>query len=245
MEHLVTTIAPITDKKIMTVIFDFDNTLYDTEKRKSFFWEIASVHGYSLLEAYEMYNEARHSCEKITISLEKYLEVLQSHLKRDQKEYNEAAVNDIRIAMEKGDNLLPGARQFVEWCQHQKLACYLLSLGVKEWQEIKFRQADLGMFFTSDRVVYTEDARQGKKGSLQNLFGSMFTGEGATIINDKPDETRDLLTVFPKLQALVRREKRDKRYQKKDFDGLVNDFPDRVVWAESLSAIQSLLAQQI
>ena len=66
------------------------------------------------------------------------------------------------------------------------------------------------------KVVFTEDVKQGKKDALSKLFGGMFDGAGTIIINDKPDETRQLLVEFPKMQALVRREKRDKRFQKKD-----------------------------
>lgn len=234
--------APV--EKITHLIFDFDNTLYNTEKRKEFFWQMASVHGYSSVDAYRMYNEARLRGEKINISLESYLEILTSNIKSDQKTFKEAEVNNIIIEMEQGDNLLPGAALFVEWALQENFVCYLLSLGVPDWQEMKFQQSGLSAYFPPDHVIFTEDFKQGKKEAVLTLFGGMFNGKGAVLINDKPDETRELLVHFPKIQALVRREKRDRRYQKKDFDSLVKDFPGRVEWRENLSELHHLLAHK-
>lgn len=242
MEHLVKQALEriVVKTPVKHIIFDFDNTLYDTERRKDFFWEIAGVHGYSKVDAYRMYNEARMSGDTITISLESYLGVLQSNLKQDKKKFRTAAVQEILNAMDEGVNLLPGAKQLLEWCLEKECARYLLSLGVREWQEMKYEQSGLAPYFSPEHVVFTENAKWGKREAMNKLFGGMFDGTGAILVNDKPDETRELLVLFPKMKALVRREKRDKRYQKKNYESLVADFPGRVAWAENLSELQTL-----
>lgn len=235
----------VAPEKITTVIFDFDNTLYDTERRKEFFWQMASVHGYNQVEAYRIYNEARLSEEKIIISLDRFLENLESNIKKDKKTFLEDKVNDIIIEMEEGTNLLPGARELVEWCFDQHLDCYLLSLGVREWQEMKFQQSTLSAYFLSEKIVFTDDFKHGKKESIEQLFGGRFKGEKTVLVNDKPDETRDLLMTFSSMRALLRREMRDVRYREKDFKNIETTFPGRSAWSESLVTLQQLLSKMI
>ncbi len=232
-------------EQITTVIFDFDNTLYDTERRKEFFWQMASVHGYNQVEAYRIYNEARLSEEKIIISLDRFLESLQSNIKKDKKTFLEDKVNDIIIEMEEGTNLLPGARELVEWCFDQHLDCYLLSLGVREWQEMKFQQSTLSAYFPPEKVVITDDFKHGKKDAIEQLFGGRFKGEKTVLINDKPDETRGLLMAFSGMRTLLRREIRDVRYRVKDFKNIEENFPGRAAWSESLITLQQLLSKMI
>jgi beta-phosphoglucomutase-like phosphatase (HAD superfamily) len=234
--------AKLVIQPITQVVFDFDNTLYDTEKRKEFFWSIARIHGYSQVEAYQMYNEARLQGDKITMSLETYLETVKKRLAKDAKDFLTAKVEKIVREMETADQLLPGARDIVEWCQKKKIDSYLLSLGVREWQEAKFYQSGLQSYFDLESVVFTDDSKKGKSDSLVRLFGKRFDGHETIIINDKPDETRELLRDFPKLIALVRREIRDVRYREKDFEKLEKDFPGRVAVAIDLKSLQKILS---
>ena len=55
------------------------------------------------------------------------------------------------------------------------------------------------------------------------------------LFNDKPDETRTLLSAFPELQVCLRFDEDDERYREDDFTALEKDFPGRVSWSKDLS----------
>ena len=53
---------------------------------------------------------------------------------------------------------------------------YLLSLGVKNWQEEKVEQAGIEPFFPSGHIVYTDRIDTGKEGAMKKLFGKKIFG---------------------------------------------------------------------
>ena len=69
----------------MIYLFDLDNTLIDTEKNKEHIYNIAIQHGYNREVAKEIYRQARFDGKQNTISLERYMQVLQEYLIRDGK----------------------------------------------------------------------------------------------------------------------------------------------------------------
>jgi phosphoglycolate phosphatase-like HAD superfamily hydrolase len=229
-------------EKITRVVFDFDNTLFDTERRKQLLYEMAMLHGYSKEEGKKMYDEARVVGEKIVISLSSYISILQEYVTRDKKQFRAVDVSSLIQKMHHGDGLLSGAKKLLFWCKSLPVEMYLLSLGVRGWQEEKVAQAGIADFFGDEHIVYTDKVDNGKIKSLQMLFGENFKGEGTLIFNDKPDETAALLQEFPGLVACVRREPLDDRFSEDSYTDLKKNFPDRVVCSERLEELNSVTA---
>ncbi len=232
----------MTASSIKQIVFDFDSTLFDTEKRKKLFYEMAEVHGYSHTQAHGLYDRAWAEREKIVMSLSSYILALKEQLAKDHIEFLAKEVSKKIKEMNKGSGLLPGAKELVVWCRREeRIPCYLLSLGVPQWQAEKVEQSGLGKFFPKKNIIYTEHIRYGKRAALCHLFGKNFDGNGTVLFNDKPDEMRDLLGSFPQLVAFLKIEPRDRRYSPKDYTAVAKDFPGRVVLSESLFELKKKL----
>jgi len=216
----------------MIYLFDLDNTLIDTEKNKEHIYNIAIQHGYDREVSKEIYKKARFDGQQNTISLERYLQVLQEYLIRDGKTHLPNIATEVAQAMKTDPELLlPGAEEFLKDCQVKKIRMILLSLGVPVWQEEKIQWSGLDKYFSKEKgeVVLTQLEGEGKIEAIKMLFGENFDGADVNLFNDKPDETRELLKVFPKMRACVRQEIADARYGEADFVDLQRDFADRIV----------------
>ena len=222
---------------IQKIVFDFDNTLFDTERRKQLLYDMAMLHGYTQGDAKRMYDEARVVGEKIVISLSSYISILQEYVTRDKRSFRAVDVSSLIQKMHHGDGLLPGAKKLLLWCKTLPVEMYLLSLGVSGWQQEKVAQAGIADFFGDERIVYTDKVDNGKQKSLRALFGDNFTGEQTLLFNDKPDETAALLTAFPNLLACVRQEPQDDRFVLDDYHELEAQFPGRIVWSPRLEEL--------
>jgi phosphoglycolate phosphatase-like HAD superfamily hydrolase len=226
--------------RIARIVFDFDNTLFDSEAKKQGLYRIAEVHGYSLAEAMEFYDKARVRQEKIMMSLSSYVDVLREALQRDGKLFLAGDVSDIISHMRRGDGLLPGATELLKTVQKKMIPLYLLTLGVREWQEEKVEQSGIVKYFSKDNIIYTELLNEGKKQSLKELFGSDFTGQDTLLVNDKASETMELLAAFPDLVALVRVELRDPRNSAAEYEQLASEYAGRVAMDESLLVLTDM-----
>lgn len=229
---------------IEQMVFDFDNTLFDTERRKQLLYDMAMLHGYSRDEAKQMYDDARVVGEKIVISLSSFLSILQERATGDGRQFRAVDVSTLIQKMHHGNGLLPGAKKLLHWCHQLPVKMYLLSLGVRGWQEEKVAQAGIAPLFGDERIVYTDKVDDGKQKSLRALFGSEFTGAQTLLFNDKPDETTVLLAAFPDLITCVRREPHDDRFTVEDYIRLEQKFPGRVAWSEQLVDL-NVVTQQL
>jgi phosphoglycolate phosphatase-like HAD superfamily hydrolase len=227
------------------VIFDFDNTLFDTETIKEYFWKIASIHDFSPAEILVLYRAAREADGHITITVESFLTVLKNELAQQGKVFLDRQVYEIINEMENAEGLLPGAQRLLEFCQREQFPRYLLSLGVAKWQAQKVRRSGVEHYFEKDKIIFTSNIAEGKKEVLKQLFGRSFNGARTVLFNDKPDETAELLTAFPKLGAFLRREVRDGRYGADDFQSLAKQFPGRVFWSETLDELTTVFKKLI
>lgn len=226
---------------IKKVVFDFDNTLFDTEAVKFFFRRVAMELGYSEAEAKIFYHEARTDGNIMAITFDAYVEVVKKHLQRDKKDFFPAVVESIFKKMKKEGHLLSGALELVEFCRTEGLQSYIVSLGLESWQREKFKLSGLESYFEPSHVVYSAQIEDGKTNSLKSLFGAGFDGSETALFNDKPDETAQLLRDFPQLKAFVRQEPRDQRYKQTSFNQLMVSFPGRVKCSRELAVLKELL----
>lgn len=218
------------------VIFDFDSTLFDTEFFKAKIYELATVHGYSLEEAREIYKSARVDDEMIVITLEHFLETLKNKLKVDKKEYYGEAVIPILAVLAAHDGKLPGAAELLTFVNELGFEKKLLSLGIPGWQEQKIEQGKFRKFFTEDEIVFTQHEKLGKVERIKEYAKERGAegGRGLIFFNDKPTEIREVLELMPQVIVFGRYERRDQRYTEEQFEKLEEDFPDRFMWSEDL-----------
>ncbi len=220
--------------KISRIIFDFDNTVFDTEALKDVFWHMGSIHGYSFEQSQNIYHEARSQGNTITMAVGSYITKLKEHCQKDKKEFQNKKIENIMAKLPRSQRLLPGAKELLGFCKKKLIERYLLTLGVPAWQEEKVKRSGIDVYFEPSRIVYTRDINMGKIKALRKLFGKSFQGEGTIFFNDKPDESEQLLHTFPSLIMFVRREVRDSRFTEKDFKALRKKFPHAVFWSENL-----------
>ncbi len=223
-------------KKIKAIVFDLDNTLIGTEKIKDLFYQLAMDHGCSEREAREIYINAREKRGKIKISLESFGRFLELELKKAGKNFSDKLFEQTNTKLRSGSLLFSGVRGLLGQLMKKEIPIYLLSLGVREWQEKKIKWAGLDKFFPSDNIIFTDNSsvKEGKAEALKRIFGSDFNGTGVVLVNDKPDESEELLEMFPRLRVFLRQEVRDKRYKEIDFARLERKYKERVVWCDSL-----------
>ncbi len=229
--------------RIEYLVFDFDSTLFDTERKKHGFYEIAECHGYTREEAKELYDRSRVIGNRMMISISSFLSVLQEDLKRDSKSFQSREVSAIITGMNRGDGLLPGAKALLAFCKKNHIPRCLLSLGVRDWQEEKVEKSGVDAFFEPDDIIYTDVMNTGKIDILHERLGSRGAGEGVVLFNDKPDETSDILRAFPDMFAYVRQEPQDDRYSDADFAALRKTFPDRTLCTTDLRDIEKQFEQ--
>lgn len=223
--------------QIEQVVFDFDNTLFNTEKFKQKLYKMAKIHGYSHERARNIYKRSRTENERIIMSLSSFINVLKEDLQKDEIDFKSEKVSDMITDMKNNDGLLPYAAELLKYCKQQDLDTYVLSLGYKEWQEEKIEQSGIKSILDEENILYTDNIENGKQGILRDLFGKNFSGENTAFFNDKPDETGDILHDFKQLRAFVRFEERDDRYRQADFEQLKDRFDERIFWSEQLKVL--------
>lgn len=215
------------------VLFDLDNTLINTEKIKQAFIAIALKYGIeSEDKAWEIYKEARDKDGKIKMSLNHFLDVLETHVEYVDRE---KAESEFESTCAKGLRF-EGVEELLGELKQRNIQYSVLTLGVPEWQVQKMDAAGLGDYFDEDEsILFTENTGAGKEKMLTDQFGEDFDGDGYVLFNDKPDETERLLERFPKLQVYVHNERVDKGYKDDAFAELKDRNPERVVFAKSFS----------
>lgn len=205
----------------MIYIFDFDNTLFQTEQIKQKLFATGEAHGLTPQEARDLYATARDTDGKIVFTLEHFFSLLDAKVQMTQTlgRWKESLLRD--------HMLVPGAIQLLTALKQRSAAMYLLSLGQPTWQEEKVSLSGIGAFFHRDHILYTTDMSEGKKVYIEDLIKKEQTEE-VLLFNDKPDETEQLLASFPRLTAYVRRDRDDGRYTDADFIHIVDTFGSRV-----------------
>ncbi|OGH93725.1 MAG: hypothetical protein A2538_02470 [Candidatus Magasanikbacteria bacterium RIFOXYD2_FULL_41_14] len=229
----------VTNKK-MKIIFDFDNTLFDSMQLKSMFRDIARVNGFSDAESRAFYSAARNDEDGIiAITLDRYLEEVRTRCISENKQIDEKATRAAVDKIKKNgvDLLLPGAKELLKFCCNQNFDYHLLSLGVRSWQMEKMRWVGIDKIFTDSNTVFTVKEAGGKVEALRELFGFDFTGKNTVLFNDRADESDELLEEFSDLVVFLRRDERDERSSGKVVNDLLKNYGDRVFIAGNLSEL--------
>lgn len=218
----------------MNIVFDFDNTLFHTERLKQALYGIAKDRGFSHDEAIRIYLQARQKGNKITFSIVNFCDALNAAI-TERNLSEEVTPSFVRNELFQHVGLVEGAKELLTNIKEKDITPYLLSLGVPAWQHEKVALSGLDAFFDPDHIVYTTNISEGKISALRELFGEDFSGKDTYLFNDKPDETKAILEAFPELHVYLRRDEADHRYTKEDFNLLLEQYGDRVMYAEDLT----------
>jgi len=210
---------------IKAAIFDLDATLIDTERiKKDIIDFIVSGFGLNKKQALEVYKNSRKENEKNIFSLES----LKKETKKIAKDFSEEKWASFVSDFNQPDKslLINGVSDILAYLSQEKIPVFVLTLGVKEWQDIKIERSGLKNLLGKDfgNIKYTEeeDARAGKIKEIREILKELGADDCREVLffNDKPDETLEIMGEFPELRVFVRREKNDKRYSGRDFKKL-------------------------
>lgn len=228
-----------------TIIFDFDNTLFDTERLKVMMRQTAVDSGCTAEEARLVYERSRSDeTGSVTMSLDHFIDTLRTFLENKRLALSAEAIARLKAWFrEIGPSLVFEGVHGMLAASIQHYACYLLSLGVPAWQREKISLAGIERYFSPDRTIFT-DQEGGKVSALREIFGTQFDGMDTVLFNDRPEESAGLLKDFPKLHLFIRRDLRDQRYRdEKIWKNLHEQFPGRVVIATETSQLFHLFSQ--
>lgn len=220
-----------------TAIYDFDNTLFDTERLKRAFIDTITPHGLSEEEARGVYNDARDRDGIVTFTIPRFLHQLEETLRAKGRSLTPDLIGSVRAQLEANMETLDGALEQLKESQVRGHEMFLLSLGVQTFQHYKMASSGVKKFFADDHIICPVKENLGKLEALQTLFPEGFTGEGCVFFNDKPGETATILRAFPDMVGFVPRSVADERYQEEDFRALEDEFGERIVWRNSMREI--------
>ena len=235
-------ITPV--KRPGCIIFDFDNTLFDTEKIKKRIAEIPQLYGeFTPAEVQAIYLSARDEGTKTAFTIERYIEKLEAALCAKGLKHNSETLHDLDVQLLDGIQLFPGAEELLGKWKNSGIPIHLLSLGVPSWQEQKVQVSGAGKYFSLEHIHFTVNAQEGKKEVIHDLFAMQKAQIPILLYNDKPKETAILLDAFPQLSAMVHRHREDTRYTDRDFAEL-DRFGKRAVVKDSLTDLLHLTEQE-
>jgi len=176
-------------------IIDFDDTLFDTHAFKQARFEAVKLFGVSEEIFWETYQQARNSEDgKFTYCDERHAELLGE--KGFERDKILSALQDVSAQIP--SFLCDDVIDFLEFLKEKNKEMILLSLGQKSFQELKTRESGVYDYF--DRVFMADDT---KEHILTKIFKDVGNQE-AWFINDKPQETLDLLDKFPNMKVVLK-----------------------------------------
>ncbi|MFW5888619.1 MAG: HAD family hydrolase [Patescibacteria group bacterium] len=186
----------------MTVIFDFDDTLFD---KSSFVDRLAEIMGVSGDEFLDTYNE-HFKKNKISYSAYEHLEVLNG-IKREQFDKRSAQKRVDEFLQDVSAFVFPDAVKLLEAVRKKEPELILLSAGNSDFQRVKIKNSGISDFF--DKIIVTAD----KVDSLRP-----WSGKEIIFINDKEGENCKVAKEYPLAKVLLINNSRHscKAYKLKD-----------------------------
>lgn len=176
------------------IIIDFDDTLFDTITLKDEFKEMLARHGVNGGLFDESYQEAKTRNCHGDYDFDTHLLVLEEKCAGFDQKKAARDLEDLKKNLEK--YLLAEADNFLEYFKQKKIPLILLTLGDEEIQKSKISQSKIGKFFHKIRIVHN-------KALCCDELAASETGE-IIFINDKIQETKELLEAFPHLKAILK-----------------------------------------
>lgn len=182
-------------------IIDFDDTLFDAHHFKQALNEALLDLGVSQEDVDWSYAEARRLPDgQYSYSHERRAELLVT------RGYNKRKILPV---LERAGSpellesyLLPGAKHFLETLRATKQPLVLLSLGDPSFQEKKVHGTGITKYF--DRLFFVSDSKQS---AITELVSHHKPTE-YWLINDKVQESLDLVAAFPEMRVVLRQAER-------------------------------------
>ncbi|HAZ28331.1 MAG TPA: hypothetical protein DCY48_00965 [Candidatus Magasanikbacteria bacterium] len=211
------------------VIIDFDDTLFDTEQFKEARLEAVEHLGVSEQEFWETYRIARNSPDgAFTYSNERHAAVLA------ERGYSEKEVLFV-LEQTTGEHvyefLFSDTIPFLDFLKHTRERMILLSLGNPGFQKLKTDGSGVSAYF--DTVIMVHDT---KRHVLRELLRAVPASDSVWFINDKVDETKQLLSLFPELRPIL---KQSRRFPESDYA------ESGLPYFETLTEIQEFLTPYV
>lgn len=179
------------------IIFDFDDTLFDTHSHKDLRHRALRTLGIDEETYKRTYLLARNTPDGLcTYSNKRHAEMLEVEGYDEDTAFR--LLEDTTTPARLSSLLLPGARALLERMKSVGKTLVLLSLGDPSFQELKVHGSGIALFF--DRVFMVDDT---KEHVLRELF-SVVAESSAWFINDKVKETAKLRAAFPDMKIVLR-----------------------------------------
>ncbi len=180
-------------------IIDFDDTLFDTQRFKKARLEAVQLLGISDDEFWSTYRDARNSPDGLfTYSDERHADVLALRGFNREEVYTQLKSTTSLVHQ----FVFEDTFEFLEEIKESPEPMILLSLGNPGFQEIKTKGSGVHEYF--DRTFMVHDT---KLHVLEELFGEV-SHNGVWFINDKIEETKKVLSVFPFVKAVMKQSAR-------------------------------------
>ncbi|MBU0661068.1 HAD hydrolase-like protein [Patescibacteria group bacterium] len=175
-------------------IFDFDDTLFDTQAFKRDRILALREVGVSQVDYDESYARAYTEGKRTCYSHERHVDVLVD-IGYDRKTI-EKALESTMIQIKK--YLFPDAVHMLTECKCTGRKMVLLSLGGVDFQKIKVLGSGIEHFF--DEIYMTETSKL----EIVKQIVSAKQDEEIYLLNDKIKETQDIVDTFPQVQAVLK-----------------------------------------
>ncbi len=207
---------------IKAAIFDLDSTLINTYRIKEKIFDfVKKASGGDNDFALKIYDAVRSKNDRMIFSLD----ILEKELRKEIAAFDEKSWDEFVESFNclHKDLLIDGALELLKYFKENNVPVYILTLGVDEWQKNKIKMCGLDGFFNSklNNFKYTteEDSKKGKIKAIKEILEelNLENCNDMLFLNDRPDETEDILKEFPALKVFIRREKKDKRHTDDDF----------------------------
>lgn len=234
------------EQALNKIIFDFDRTLFNTEKLLKIMRRVTYAYGLTDDDELHIRKELVFGGQKSNLNLESYIAAMRKHAKKDTKFGDKEAREVINIIQNISENfLLHGAYELLTFCDKQRMEKYLVTLGEIGWQKKKIAMAEISIFFDAGHILLTDDTdtTKGKMTFIQNILLENHTGKGVCLVNDRTEELEIFLKNFSKAIVFGRYDRTNKKSHKEEFSRLQKEYPERFFWSEDLSALQKNLEQ--
>jgi hypothetical protein len=224
-------------------VFDFDNTLYNTEKLKKDLKDLAVSSGLEVGLVQEIYNEVFWQGTRACFNLTNYADILSDRLTSRGLKFDSKKFGIIREKIEAGGYVLAGADELLSEVKKLSEKIILLTLGEITWQKEKLNGSGFGKYFDKDNILFTEQSGTGKVESLKLFFNGV--SPNIIVFEDKPPEARSILSAFKNSIAMMRYEKKDERYNELDFERLAKEYPGRFFWSDNLKDLKKIFLNYV